>query len=78
MFHKAILQSGCATVPWAEGQHSAALIAKALNLETTEEKEIFNIIKDMPTEELFKIQEKVPDVIFMKLVNQLILVNCVF
>ncbi|KAF2892582.1 hypothetical protein ILUMI_13585 [Ignelater luminosus] len=61
LFHRAIAQSGSALGCWARGQKSAPLIATALGLDTTSEKEILKVLQEMPVEKIFEMQEKVPD-----------------
>ncbi|KAF2898715.1 hypothetical protein ILUMI_07460 [Ignelater luminosus] len=61
LFHKAIMQSGTALDYWSRGQSSATLIAEALELQTVNEREILKILQDLSVEELYKIQEKIPE-----------------
>ncbi|KAK5645312.1 hypothetical protein RI129_006612 [Pyrocoelia pectoralis] len=61
LFHKAIIQSGSAIGNRGRGQYSTPSIANVLNLQTVSDAKILNILMDMPVEELFELQEKVPD-----------------
>lgn len=64
LFHKAIMQSGCALNVWAKGQRSVTDLARNLNLETTDERKMLKVLQDLPIEELYKAVEKIPDVRF--------------
>lgn len=61
LFHKAILQSSSAFCGWAKGSPSLPLVTKALNLQTTNAKEVLGILRKMPVDQLLELQEKIPD-----------------
>ncbi|XP_066147977.1 juvenile hormone esterase-like [Euwallacea fornicatus] len=64
LFHKAILQSGAALNPWAdECDHSTVQIAKMIDSKIWTEKEAYNILKNLTTEELYGLQVKFLDTI---------------
>ncbi|KAF5276535.1 hypothetical protein FQR65_LT03965 [Abscondita terminalis] len=62
LFHKAIIQSGSAIGNRGRGQHSSPLLAQALKLSNPTEAEILTTLKSMSTEEVFSIQEQIPEV----------------
>ncbi|KAF5276536.1 hypothetical protein FQR65_LT03966 [Abscondita terminalis] len=61
LFHKAIIQSGTSIGNRGRGQNSSPLLAKALKLSNATETEIFNTLKNMSTEEVFLLQEQIPE-----------------
>ncbi|KAB0798727.1 hypothetical protein PPYR_06607 [Photinus pyralis] len=61
LFQKAIMQSGSAIANRGRGQYSSPLLAAALNLPSVDDAQIFGILKDMTADELYALQEKVPD-----------------
>lgn len=62
LFHKAIAQSGCSMNIWAKGQSNGKILAKQLGLEDTDEKKIFEHLRQLSPEKLVKAQHKIPDV----------------
>lgn len=62
LFHKAILQSGCALNCWARGRIYSKELAEKLALDTWDEKSLLKILRDLPADKLYKVAEKVPDV----------------
>ncbi|KAF5276534.1 hypothetical protein FQR65_LT03964 [Abscondita terminalis] len=63
LFHKAIIQSGSALANRGRGQRSTPLLEKALKLTNPTEKKIFKILQAMSVEQLFDLQEKIPEVV---------------
>ncbi|XP_044745324.1 uncharacterized protein LOC123307172 [Coccinella septempunctata] len=61
LFHRAIVQSGCALNTWAECENMAPKIAKALNLEDGDERKLLKKLREMKVEDLFSLQESFPD-----------------
>ncbi|KAF2898714.1 hypothetical protein ILUMI_07459 [Ignelater luminosus] len=62
LFHKAIMQSGTALDYWTRGKPSAPLVAGVLHLDAANEQEILKTLQSMSVEELFKLQERIPQV----------------
>lgn len=62
LFHKAILQSGSALNPWASGHQRNDLYSQALNIKTTNEKQILEILQKLSANEICDFQEKLQDV----------------
>ncbi|KAF5276537.1 hypothetical protein FQR65_LT03967 [Abscondita terminalis] len=62
LFHKAIIQSGTSIGNRGRSRHSSPLLAKALKLTNATEAEIFNMLKNMSTEEVFMLQEQIPEI----------------
>ncbi|KAL1517860.1 hypothetical protein ABEB36_001568 [Hypothenemus hampei] len=57
LFHKAIIQSGSALSPWGdECDHTAVQLAKLHDRTVSTEKEALEILKNLPVEELYKLQ----------------------
>ncbi|KAF5299074.1 hypothetical protein FQR65_LT09432 [Abscondita terminalis] len=61
LFHKAILQSGCASCPWALGRKSHATLKHALKMNRASEKDVLAILQNMSVEDLRKLQRRMPD-----------------
>ncbi|KAK4885073.1 hypothetical protein RN001_001344 [Aquatica leii] len=61
LFHKCIMQSGCVYSWWAKGHRSLPYLSKTLETSITSEKDAFNIVQNMPVEELINIQKKIPE-----------------
>ncbi|KAF5273125.1 hypothetical protein FQA39_LY07615 [Lamprigera yunnana] len=61
LFHKAILQSGTAFTNGCISETSLRFVTAALNIETTSEKKVLDILLKMDSEKLLKLQEKIPD-----------------
>ncbi|KAF5273124.1 hypothetical protein FQA39_LY07614 [Lamprigera yunnana] len=61
LFHKAILQSGTAFINAYITERSLRFVTAALNIETTSEKEVLDILLKMDSDQLLKLQEKIPD-----------------
>ncbi|KAF2883535.1 hypothetical protein ILUMI_22638, partial [Ignelater luminosus] len=58
LFHKAIMQSGCALNPWVNGvRGSGRLLANVLGIKGNDEK-ILEKMRDIPVEKIFEAQEK--------------------
>lgn len=68
LFHKAILQSGCALNIWAKSRRYTTDLAKVLGLNTTDEKKILRVLRSLSIEDLYIAAEKVPDVRQKKIV----------
>lgn len=58
LFHKAIMQSGSAFNHWARGYYNSELFSQVLDLKTTNENEILNVLQELPIDKLYGIQEK--------------------
>ncbi|KAK4885074.1 hypothetical protein RN001_001345 [Aquatica leii] len=57
LFHKVIMQSGCALNPWVNGlQNTGRLVGKLLNVKGSDY-EILEHLKSISVEELFRVQE---------------------
>lgn len=63
LFHKAIMQSGSVFNPWASGETKIEQYAKIFNLNTTDEKQILDVLLNLSEEQLLEVQEKLNDVI---------------
>lgn len=64
LFHKIILQSGCALYHWAEGARDSAIrLAKILDLDANTDEDILKLLKRLPVEAIFEGQDKVKAVI---------------
>ncbi|KAK4885067.1 hypothetical protein RN001_001338 [Aquatica leii] len=61
LFHKCILQSGCVFSPWAKSHRTLPFLTKALEIDTTNEKQILEILQKMPVEELLELQLKIKE-----------------
>lgn len=62
LFHKAIMQSGCALNPWVCGvRGSGRLMADVLEITGNDEK-ILEKMRDLPVEKIFEAQEKLTNV----------------
>uniref|UniRef100_A0A1Y1LQM7 Carboxylesterase type B domain-containing protein n=1 Tax=Photinus pyralis TaxID=7054 RepID=A0A1Y1LQM7_PHOPY len=61
IFHKAIIQSGSALSNRGRGQYSTPLISKALKLNSMTDVELLHVLKELAVEELFELQEKIPE-----------------
>lgn len=70
LFHKAILQSGCALNHWAYGQHVMVALVRELGHDVKSDKEALDILKDVPVELLYEAQEKLDEVIRLSLTVQ--------
>jgi carboxylesterase type B len=62
LFHRAIIQSGCALNVWAKGSRYVSKLAQVLNIHTTDERNILKILQELPAQEVYLAAEKVPDV----------------
>ncbi|XP_063922124.1 esterase B1-like isoform X2 [Zophobas morio] len=62
LFHKAILQSGCAINVWAKGRSYTEELSEVLGLETRDDQSVFKAIQDLPPDQLYKAAEKMCDV----------------
>ncbi|KAK5647709.1 hypothetical protein RI129_002601 [Pyrocoelia pectoralis] len=58
LFHTAIIQSGCAFIPWQQVGDALPLLTKNLGLETTDTKKVLTALTEMPVEKLFELQGK--------------------
>lgn len=65
LFNKAIMQSGSVFNPWARGYQDIQFIAKTLNLNTSNEKDIIETLIELPFEKLLETQEQLGDVSMM-------------
>ncbi|KAK5645311.1 hypothetical protein RI129_006611 [Pyrocoelia pectoralis] len=61
LFHKAIMQSGCALGTRGKGQWSTPLIAGALYLKDASDKDILNMLHEMTNEQILQLQQMIPD-----------------
>jgi carboxylesterase type B len=61
LFHRAIIQSGCALNVWAKGSRYVSKLAQVLNIHTTDERNILKILQELPAQEVYLAAEKVPD-----------------
>ncbi|KAK9875472.1 hypothetical protein WA026_007864 [Henosepilachna vigintioctopunctata] len=61
LFHKAILQSGCALNPWASGQRGTASLTKYLDIKDTEDKKILEKLQKMCLKKIVSAQMRVPE-----------------
>lgn len=52
LFHKVILQSGCALNPWAKGKANARHLAKFLGYEEEDETKIFNYLASVEAKQI--------------------------
>lgn len=57
------MHSGSVLCPWASGKHTLETLSKALEVKTSNAAEILRILKQLPVEELLRVQEKIPTVI---------------
>lgn len=63
LFHKAIMQSGCTLCPWFYGgKNNAREIVHKMGLEATSEIEALDILMKADGLDIYKAQEKIPDV----------------
>ncbi|CAH1163424.1 unnamed protein product [Phaedon cochleariae] len=62
LFHKAIMQSGCALNGWARGKSNFSYIAKMMGYKDTDEKTVFQKLCRASTRSLVNAQFKVEDV----------------
>lgn len=63
LFHKAIIQSGCALNGWARGKkHSAYLLAEILGIESNNDRIILEHLQKISIEELYGAANKLVDV----------------
>ncbi|KAF5273123.1 hypothetical protein FQA39_LY07613 [Lamprigera yunnana] len=61
LFHKAILQSGTIFSNWSTSERSLPFLKKALNVQTTNEKEVLDMLLKMNSKQLLEVQQKIPD-----------------
>ncbi|KAG5882682.1 hypothetical protein JTB14_019683 [Gonioctena quinquepunctata] len=71
LFHKAIMQSGCALNPWARGRKNFADIAKAIGWKDTDEKTVFQKLCRASARSLVNAQFRIEDSFFASLVRPL-------
>ncbi|CAG9864091.1 unnamed protein product [Phyllotreta striolata] len=71
LFHKAIMQSGCAFNPWARGRRNFADIAKAMGYKDVDEKTLFQKLCRASARTLVAAQFKIEDSFFASLVRPL-------
>lgn len=70
LFHKAIMQSGCALCPWFYGsKNNAREIVNKMGLEATSENEALNILMKADGLDIYKAQEKISDVSHLSRLN---------
>src|SRR5699024_2178062 len=62
LFHKVVLQSGCAFNTFIYGISGVKEIAEVLKMEDETEEVIYNYLSKLPVEEIFQIQEKIVNV----------------
>ncbi|CAH1108126.1 unnamed protein product [Psylliodes chrysocephalus] len=62
LFHKAIMQSGCALNPWARGRKNFSDIAKAMGYKDVDEKTLFQKLCRASARSLVSAQFKIEDV----------------
>ncbi|XP_018324114.1 uncharacterized protein LOC108736254 [Agrilus planipennis] len=60
-FHKAILQSGVAINPWAQGRHLSDELAEILKIPGASEKKVYEELMKKNADELHELQIAVPD-----------------
>lgn len=66
LFHKAIIQSGCALNSWARGKkHSAYLLAEILGIESNDDRIILEQLQKMSMEELYGAANKLVDTFYV-------------
>lgn len=70
LFHKAIMQSGCALNPWVPAKRCGMELAEALNLQTENEVEIFETLKTLPGEMILEAEFKTHAVRFISVLRQ--------
>lgn len=64
LFHKAIMQSGCAFNQWAKGHYNKKKYIQVLSMQTNDEKDILKTLRELPIEKILEIQENIGDVSF--------------
>ncbi|GLV42339.1 alpha-Esterase-9 [Carabus blaptoides fortunei] len=62
LFHRAIMQSGCALNPWVKGTQNVHTIAKVFAFENDNEGEILEMLLLMKEEKFLEAQNEIPDV----------------
>lgn len=62
LFHKAIAQSGSALNIWAHGSQCAKTIAEVLGFQSGNEKEILQLLQEIPVEKILWAQDNIRDV----------------
>ncbi|CAG9838419.1 unnamed protein product [Diabrotica balteata] len=72
LFHKAIMQSGCAFNPWAKGTRNFAAITKAMGYKDVDEKTLFQKLCRASTRSLVTAQFKIEDSFFASIVRPFI------
>lgn len=71
LFHKAIMQSGCALNPWARGRKNFSDIAKAMGYKDVDEKTLFQKLCRASARSLVSAQFKIEDSFFASMVRPL-------
>nr|CAH64510.1 putative esterase [Tribolium castaneum] len=69
LFHKAILQSGCALNLWARSRRYTTELGQVLGLQTTDERKVLEVLQKMSVEEMYLAAEKVHDPFIASLVR---------
>lgn len=77
LFHGAIIQSGSVVNPWAIGTFDPVDFCRYLGQNNLSEKEIFELLINLPAEQMIYEQDKYLEVFFSSLYT-LILLYCVF
>ncbi|KAI2474087.1 esterase B1-like [Diabrotica virgifera virgifera] len=72
LFHKAIMQSGCAFNPWAKGRRNFAVISKAMGYKDVDEKTLFQKLCRASTRSLVTASFKIEDSFFASIVRPFI------
>lgn len=62
LFHKAILQSGCALNHWSLGQHMILRLAKEMGHDLSSEEEALEVLRNAPLKLLYEAQERLEEV----------------
>lgn len=63
LFHKAIIQSGCALNAWARGRRDVAYsLANILGTKSDNDKVILDRLQELTMEELYSVTNKLEDV----------------
>lgn len=62
LFHKAIIQSGSAINPWSIGHTDINALSNLLNLSKPDERQLLEVLRSLPVQDLLKLQEKLRDV----------------
>ncbi|NP_001034534.1 putative esterase [Tribolium castaneum] len=69
LFHKAILQSGCALNLWARSRRYTTELGQVLGLQTTDERKVLEVLQKMSVEEMYLAAEKSHDPFIASLVR---------